>query len=165
MKTIFFFIFNSLCFYSAYAQNTDKQKRYIKTPTGYLMVLRQGDSILTNIQQLALAENIPSAGFTGIGFAGYAKFGYFNAQTKEYEPKEFFDVEIASFSGSIAWENGKPSLHVHAVVTGKDFNAVGGHLLTAAVGTGSMEIMITVYDRKLERKKDPAIGANVLQLE
>jgi len=32
-------------------------------------------------------------------------------------------------------------------------------------GTGSAEITVIVHDRKLERKVDPEIGANVLKLE
>jgi hypothetical protein len=42
--------------------------RYTKVPTGYLMVLPQGDNILKEIEDLAVAENIPSATFTGMGF-------------------------------------------------------------------------------------------------
>lgn len=37
-------------------------------PAGYLMVLRQGDDILKEIEQLAINENIQSANFTGMGF-------------------------------------------------------------------------------------------------
>lgn len=65
---------------------------------------------------------------------------------------------------SIAWKDNKVALHTHGVVTDKNFKAYGGHLLKATVGTGSVEIMITVHDKMLERKKDPTLGADVLQL-
>ena len=39
------------------AQSTD---RYIKTPTGYLMVLRHGDDVLVQLEQLTVRERIPS---------------------------------------------------------------------------------------------------------
>jgi len=146
---------------SIFAQDTTK--RYIKTPTGYLMVLRQGDDVFMQIEKLVHVEKIPSANFTGMGFVN-AKFGFFNFKTKEYEPKEFTKVELASMAGSIAWQNDKVSLHIHGVVTGNDFKAYGGHLLSATVDTGSLEIMVTVHDHKLERKLEQPLGANVLQL-
>jgi len=147
------------------AAQDDRQKRYTKVPGGYLMVLRQGDSIINRIEELAVKENIPSAGFTGLGFAGYVKFGFFDAQTKQFIPKEIRDVELAGINGSIAWENNKPSIHLHAVAGDKNLQSYSGHVLSAAVGTGSVEIMITVYTKKLQRKKDAEIGANVLEVE
>ncbi|WP_231426815.1 PPC domain-containing DNA-binding protein [Pedobacter sp. Leaf250] len=141
----------------------DTAKRYIKTATGFLMVLRQGDDVLAHLENFAVKESIPSASYSGMGFVN-AKFGFFNFKTKEYEPEEFKDVELASMSGSIAWQNGKASLHTHGTVTGKDFKAYGGHLLAATVGTGSVEITIIVHQQKLERIKEEPLGANVLNL-
>ncbi len=40
---------------SVNAQQKD-QCRYIKTPTGYLMVLRQGDDVLAHIENMAKTE-------------------------------------------------------------------------------------------------------------
>lgn len=127
------------------------------------MVLRQDDDVLKQLEDFATQENIPAASFTGMGFVN-VKFGFFNFKTKEYEPKEFKDVELASMTGSIAWQDGKVSLHTHGVVTGKDFKAYGGHMLDAKVGTGSVEITITLHDQKLIRKKEEPLGANVLNL-
>lgn len=146
---------------SLFAQDTTK--RYIKTPTGYLMVLRQGDDVFSNIEKLAKMEKIPAANFTGMGFVN-AKFGFFNFKTKEYEPKEFTKVELASMTGSIAWKQDEVSLHIHGLVTGSDFKAYGGHLLQATVDTGSLEIVVIVHDQKLQRKMEQPLGANVLQL-
>jgi len=146
---------------SSNAQNAPK---YVKVPTGYLMVLRQGDNVFSELEKFAEKEKIPSANLSGMGFVN-AEFGFFNFKTKEYEPKKFKDVELASMSGSIAWKEGKPSLHCHGTVTGKDFKAYGGHLLAATVSTGSLEIIITVHDKQLERVTEQPLGANVLQLK
>ena len=146
------------------AQTNSQIKRYTKIPAGYLMVLRQGDSILPEIEKLAEREKIPSASFTGMGFVNM-KFGFFNFDTKEYDPKEFNEVELASMNGSIAWQNGKVSIHAHGVVTDKNFNAFGGHILSGAVSTGSLEIMVTVHNKRLERKFEEPLGANVLSVE
>jgi predicted DNA-binding protein with PD1-like motif len=138
--------------------------RYTKTPTGFLMVLRENDDVLAQIENLAKTENIPSASFTGIGFAREATFGFYDFQAKKFNPKTFKKVEMGSLTGSIAWNEKGPSIHVHGVATDDKFDAYGGHLLSLFVGTGSMEIYITVHDKKLERKIEQPLNANVLQL-
>jgi predicted DNA-binding protein with PD1-like motif len=139
--------------------------RYTKTSAGYLMVLRQGDNVFAELEAMAVKENISFANFTGIGFFGKVQFGYFNKTTKKYELREFADVEAVSVTGSIAWENNKPSLHMHCVVGDKDMNAFGGHILSGVVGTGSLEVYIVINDKKLERKEDISIGAKVLEIK
>lgn len=143
---------------------TDNKRRYTKVPSGYLMILRQGDDILKELEKFAIAENIPSANFTGMGFVN-AQFGFFDAATKKYIPKDFNNVEMASMHGTIAWQNGKVSIHTHGVVGDSNFNAYAGHILSGSVSTGSLEVMITPHDKKLERKMDEQLGANVLDID
>lgn len=165
-KTIFTILF-FMALITAHAQekvNTEKC-RYIKTAYGYLVVLREGDDVLANIENLAREKQIPSANFTGIGFASEATFGFYDFNAKKFNPKTFNKVEMGSLTGSIAWKEGKPSIHVHGVATDDKFDAYGGHILALKVGTGSMEIYITVHNEKLERKLEQPLGANVLQLD
>lgn len=138
--------------------------RYTKTPTGFLMVLRQGDDVISNIENLAKAENIPSANFTGIGFASEVTFGFYDFNEKKFNPKTFKKVEMGSLTGSVAWNEKGPSIHIHGVATDEKFNAYGGHILSLQVGTGSMEIYVTVNSEKLERKIEQPLNANVLQI-
>lgn len=150
---------------TTFAQSATESKRYTKVPQGYVMVLRQGDDIVKQLEAFAKTENIPSGNFTGMGFASSVIFGFFNAQTKQFERQEFQKVEIASLSGSIAKKGEAYSIHTHGVVTGRDFTAHGGHVLFASVGTGSVEIMIAVHDKTFERRYDSKIGADVMCLE
>jgi predicted DNA-binding protein with PD1-like motif len=143
--------------------NADAKKRYVKVPAGYLMVLKQGDGVINQLEDFAQSEKILSANFTGMGFVNIT-FGFFNFQTKKYEPRTFNDVELVSMHGTIAWKNDSVSIHAHGVVADKTFHAYGGHILKAKVGTGSVEVLITTHDKRFERKKDEAIGADVLQL-
>lgn len=167
MKAIQFYIsmilISILISSEAIAQKTQPDvPRYTKVPVGYLMVLRQGDNIFEEIETMAQIENIPSANFTGMGFVNMT-FGFFDFKKKEYDPKqEFKDVELASMHGTIAWQKGKVSLHAHGTVTGKDFKAFGGHILSGTVSTGSLEILVTLHDKKMERVKEEKLGANVL---
>jgi uncharacterized protein len=138
--------------------------KYIPTSVGFLMVLTHGDNVLAQLEKLASEEGVPSASFFGLGFAERAKFGFFDFEKKAYDPKVFEDVEVSNLIGTIAWEEGNPSIHAHGTATDSRFNAVGGHLLELHVGTGSMEITVIVHPSKLSRAIDPAIGGRVLQL-
>lgn len=146
------------------SENPAAPVRYVATPTGYLMVLRQGDNVLDHLNKLAEREQIPSASFSGMGFAGTATFGFYDFGRKEFDPRSFEAVEVASLTGTLAWQQGKPSIHAHGLVTDANFQTFGGHLLGLVVGTGSMEITLIVHDKKLERAIDPTIEANILGL-
>ncbi|ACU61640.1 PPC domain-containing DNA-binding protein [Chitinophaga pinensis] len=159
MKKIAYFLIQLLSVGLA----ANAQSPYVKVPAGYLMVLQQGDDLFAQLEAFMLKENIPAANFTGMGFVN-AKFGFFNQQTKQYDPRSFDNVELASMQGSIAWQQDTVSIHAHGVVTDNTFQAYGGHMLGATVSTGSVEIMITVHDKRFKRVKDEKIGANVLQL-
>jgi predicted DNA-binding protein with PD1-like motif len=128
------------------------------------MVLRQNDNVLVQLENLVRAEKIPSATFTGMGFVDIT-FGFFDFESKAYNPRDFKSVELVSMHGTIAWKNDSTSIHAHGVIADKTFQAFGGHILNATVGTGSVEILITVHDKPFERMKDDAIGADVLILD
>lgn len=148
---------------SGQTKNQDTMKRYVKVPAGYLMVLKQGDDLMKELETFAGRERIPSANISGMGFVNIS-FGFFNFEKKKYEPKAFDNVELANMVGTIAWQQGKPSIHAHGVVAGRDFVAYGGHILSASVSTGSLEILITLHDKSFERKMDEQLGANVLDI-
>lgn len=158
MKTLFCFLLLPMLLS---AQNPVK---YTKIPGGYMMVLERGDDILKEISNLAEAEKIPSASFSGFGFVNM-EFGFFDFEKKKYEPRKFEGVELASMTGSIGWQKGKPSIHAHGLVSGPDFQAYGGHILNGTVGTGTLEVIIRVNDKKFERVFDTQKGHNVLCLE
>jgi predicted DNA-binding protein with PD1-like motif len=149
---------------NARAEEMNLNGKYIKTPTGYLMVLRHGDNVIAHLEQLAIAEKVPSASFVGIGFMGEATFGFYDFGRNQFDPKTFRNVEMANMTGTIAWKEGRPSIHAHGIVTDGNFNAVGGHVLGLTVGTGSSEITIILHQEKLDRFVDPAFSANVLGL-
>jgi predicted DNA-binding protein with PD1-like motif len=138
--------------------------KYLPTRTGFLMVLTQGDDLFAELNKLATQENLTSASLTGFGFAGSVTFGFFDFAKRDYDPATYRDREMTGITGTLAWKDGKPSLHAHGVGCGNDFSTVGGHLLALTVGRGSLEVTLTVHPQRLERKEDPTIGANVLRL-
>jgi uncharacterized protein len=166
MKFLFtFLVFVFALFVQAQVQstNSDNMKRYVKVPTGYLMVLKQGDNLFQELEKFAETEAIQSANFTGMGFVDIT-FGFFDFKTKKYNPKDFKAVELASMHGTIAWKQNDISIHAHGVVGDKNFQAFAGHILGAVVSTGSAEIMIFLHDKHFQREKDESIGADVLEI-
>ena len=139
-------------------------RRHIAVPNGFLMVFRQGDDVFAMIEAIMRDEQIASASIAGFGFAGEVRFGFFNFERGEYEPQTFRDLEITGLTGTLAWKDGKPAIHAHAAGGDRQFRVVGGHVLGLIVGRGSFEVSATVYPTRLERRLEPDIGANVLQL-
>lgn len=138
--------------------------RYVAVPQGFLMVLRRGDDVFAHLEALTRNEAIPSAMLLGFGFAGRATFGFYDFSAKDFRPKTFENLELTNLTGSLAWKEGKPSVHAHGTATDDSFQAYGGHLLALEVGRGSIEILVTVLPTQLERAIEPDVGANVLQL-
>lgn len=138
--------------------------RHVAVSGGYLMVLRQGDDVFARLEALMREAEVPSAAIRGFGFAAKATFGFVNHATGAYDPRIFTDVEVTGVTGTLAWTEGAPAIHAHGAAAGRDFQAVGGHLLGLIVGRGSFEVLITVLDRRLERSMDPDLCAKVLQL-
>ena len=136
----------------------------IRTPSGFLMVLTEGDDLFAALTALAEREAIPAASFTGFGFAGTVTFGYYDFGTRTYKPSTYRGREMSGINGTLAWKDGKPSVHAHGVGGGPDFSVVGGHLLALTVGRGSLEVTLLRHDRRLERTEEPSIGANILRL-
>lgn len=141
-----------------------ERARYMPTPTGFLMVLRQGDDVLARLEALMQDEAIPAATLSGFGFAHRVSFGFFDFAAKAYRPRTMQDLEVTNLTGTLAWKEGKPAIHAHAAAGDASFRTFGGHLLALEVGRGSFELAITVLPRRLERAVDPDVGANVLQL-
>lgn len=139
-------------------------RRHIATPTGFLMVLRQGDDVFARLEALMREEAIRSAVISGFGFAGKVTFGFFDFEASDYRPRTMENLELANMTGTLAWKEGKPSVHAHGVAGDSGFRTFGGHLLALEVGRGSLEISVTVIPTRLERALEPGIGANVLQL-
>jgi uncharacterized protein len=139
-------------------------RRHIAVADGFLMVLRQGDDVFASLEALMRDERIASASIRGFGFARTARFGFFDFARGDYDPREFNDLEITGLTGTLAWKDGKPAVHAHATGAGRDFTAVGGHVLGLVVGRGSFEMTVSVYDQRLERRFEDDIGATVLQL-
>jgi predicted DNA-binding protein with PD1-like motif len=140
-------------------------KRYIAVPNGFLIVFRRGDDVFVGIEAMMREQQTPSASMAGFGFVAEARFGYFNFERGDYDAQTFENLEITALIGTLAWKEGKPAIHAHATGGDRQFRMAGGHVLGLVVGRGSFELSVVVHPQRLERRLEPDIGANVLQLQ
>ena len=138
--------------------------QYRKVENGYFLRLIKGEEVVSSIVQFAANEKIASGAFFGLGAINNFDLGYYDLKTRKYEKEHFAeDMEVGSITGNIATLDGKPFVHTHVTVSGKDLRAFTGHLFSAEVAL-TLEIFIFASSAKIERKMDGAIGLNLLDL-
>ena len=100
------------------------------------------DEVVSGLAEFAEKNKIGEAYVTGVGGLSSATFGWTDPAIgccKKIEIKE--KVEVSSFTGNITTQDGKIQVHFHALVTGADGVARGGHLFEAKVQP-TMELYI-----------------------
>ena len=131
---------------------------------GFLLRLDKGDEIITSLTDFAEKEKISFASVSGIGAAGKAVLAIFDTKKKQYIEREFVgDLEIVSMMGNITISDNKPKAHLHCCISSHDYLARAGHLVSATVSV-TCEIVLNVFEKRIERKKDEATGLMLLKL-
>jgi predicted DNA-binding protein with PD1-like motif len=131
----------------------------------FAVILHSGDEAVRCLQEFATRERLGAAQITAIGALSGAELAYFDWDSKTYQSIPVREqVEVASLVGDIAVSpEGKPSLHVHAVLGRRDGSALAGHLLEARVRP-TLEIIITESPAHLCKRKDPESGLALISL-
>ena len=134
-------------------------------PKSFALIFETGDEIAGVLQQFAKKQGLAGSTFKAIGALSYAKLGWFNLETKMYDPACVLDeqVELLSLIGDIALKDGEPQVHAHVVVGRFDGSAHGGHLLEARVRP-TCELILTESPTHLQKKYDPESGIALIQL-
>lgn len=98
---------------------------------------------------------------SGIGMVRSVKLGFWNG--REYEIERYAaPMELLSLSGSIAAQEGKTSVHIHACLAGRDHKSMGGHLVSADANNIN-EITLAPYGPgAFLREFSSATGLNML---
>ena len=135
-----------------------------KTEKGYIIRIFRGEKVIETLTKFCERENIKGAYFHGLGAVEESEFGYYDLSKKEYFFKKYEEMmEVVSMTGNVSLLEGKTTLHVHAVFSDTENNTLGGHIKEATVGV-TIEVHLTDYGESLERKFDPEIGLNLLEL-
>jgi Plants and Prokaryotes Conserved (PCC) domain len=72
-------------------------------------------SLFCELLQFARGQGLAGSSFKAIGALSHAKLGWFNWETKKYDPACVLDeqVELLSLIGDIALSDGEPQVHEH----------------------------------------------------
>ncbi len=122
------------------------------------------EDLIIGLSILAKDNRINSGYFTGIGTLKDPILGYFEKEKKEYK-KEMFkgEYELLALTGNISWYKETPIIHAHAVISGKNFLAFGGHVFSAPVAV-TAEIFIHTLSSLIERKEEPLYNLKLLDI-
>ena len=131
----------------------------------FVVVLDSGDEAFRSISDFAAAESVTAAAVTAIGAFQNATVGWFDFASKTYRKIPVVEqCEVLSAIGDIgAGDDGKPSLHVHAVLGLSDRFPRGGHLLEGVVRP-TLEVIVTETPAHLHRRKRPELGIALIDL-
>ena len=138
-------------------------------------MIREGDLIAITLEDgedivESLTGACERAGITagmivsGIGMVRDANIGYWDG--KKYNVDHYGNPsELLSMHGSIALDNGRPSLHIHVNLSGKDHIAFGGHLVGAKVNNVNEIAILKFFSSSFRRAHDEKTGLSLLRMD
>ena len=131
----------------------------------FVLVLDDGDEAFGAITKFCEEQNITGASLTAIGAFKRAKLGFF-----DFAQKRYIDIpvdtqsEVLSAIGDVAVDDeGKASVHMHAVLGFADGSTKGGHFISGIVHP-TLEIIISESAVALRRRKRPDLGIALLDV-
>jgi len=138
---------------------------YKKIAETFIVRLEIGEELCECLLSLAEKEGIGIAEISGIGAASSAQAGIFDAASKSYVPVETEDyMELVSLTGNLTRKDGRPYLHVHALladpVSGK---SLAGHLTRLVIGA-TAEIFVRVLPGEAGRMVCGETGLNLMDV-
>lgn len=131
----------------------------------HIVVLESGEEAFSALTGFANEARIAGASVSAIGAFENATVGWFDFQTKQYKkiPVDA-QCEVLSALGDVATgDDGKASLHLHAVLGLADGTTRGGHLLEGKVRP-TLEVIFTETPKNLRRRKQQHLGIALIDL-
>ena len=131
----------------------------------FVLVLAADEEAFAAISDFAARESLSAASLTAIGAFERATLGWFDLANKTYKPIHIeSQCEGLSLLGDIALgDDGKPSLHMHAVMGLSDGTTRGGHFLKGIVRP-TLEVTINETPARLRRRQRPELGLALIDL-
>ena len=131
----------------------------------FVLILDQGEEAFKAITDFANTQNITGASVSAVGALAEAKVGWFDLSAKTYRPIGVSEqCEVLSLLGDVAQgDDGKASLHLHAVLGMQDGSVRGGHFLSGSVRP-TLEVTIRETVAHLRRKKRPELGIALISI-
>ncbi|PWE53746.1 DNA-binding protein [Metarhizobium album] len=131
----------------------------------WVLVLDEGEEAFDAMSRFAQENEIAGASLTAIGAFRSATLGFFDFATKKYkEIPVDSQTEVLSAIGDVAvGDDGKASLHLHAVLGFEDGSTKGGHFIRGVVHP-TLEIIIRESAVGFRRRKRDDLGIALIDL-
>jgi predicted DNA-binding protein with PD1-like motif len=131
----------------------------------HVLVLDPGEEAFAAIEAFARKTGIAAASLSAIGAFERATVGWFDVAAKDYRRIAVGEqCEVLSALGDIAVDDeGRASLHLHAVLGLADGTTRGGHFLEGIVRP-TLEVMVTETPVSLRRRRHKDLGVALLDL-
>ncbi len=131
-----------------------------KSQNAWVVVLSRGEKVKDSLDAWAKGAGVFGGAVTAIGAVENPTLAYYDLEKKEYLKRTFSgDYELVGLSGNFS----ETGLHAHAVISGPDFAAYGGHLVEATVSI-TCEVFVVPTDA-IGRRMDPKSGLKHMQLD
>jgi uncharacterized protein len=128
----------------------------------YTVIFYKGDEVLSGLTDFAIQHKIEDAHFTAIGAVSGGTLAWLDPTNKIYHRISVAEqVEVLSLIGDVATFNGKPVVHMHAVLGKPNGNTIGGHVFELNVNP-TLEVFVTVNATPLGKKPDDASGMKLI---
>lgn len=131
----------------------------------YVVVLDANEEAFATLAAFATEQGLTAASITAIGAFERATVGWFDFADRSYRKIPVTEqCEVLSLIGDIAMgDDGKASLHLHAVLGLKDGSTRGGHFLEGAVHP-TLEATIIETPVELHRRHRKDLGIALIEL-
>lgn len=135
---------------------------YQRNGQNLIIRLDPGEEVIATLTEIVQKESVRLANVTGIGAVNDATVGTYAVAEQTYRKQNLQgDMEIVSLNGTVSEMEGEAYLHLHAVLGDIDGKVTGGHLNQAVI-SGTGEIVMTLIDGAVDRKRDEKVGLNIL---
>jgi len=106
------------------------EERPYLTGRTYLFRLPKGKDLLESLADFCHDNQVKCGVVQVVGSVANATVAYFDQAKKKYDKKVINEeMELLSLQGNISIQDNRPTVHAHVMLSGKDYNVVGGHLL------------------------------------
>jgi predicted DNA-binding protein with PD1-like motif len=130
----------------------------------FVVVLDAGDEAFSAVTDFANKNRLGGASLTALGAFESATVAWFDLRARTYRPIEINQqCEGLTLLGDIAiGDDGKSSLHMHAVLGLEDGSTRGGHFLRGVVRP-TLEVTIVEAPTHLRRRKQSGPGLALIR--
>ena len=136
----------------------------IESPGGWIARLDPGEELPRDLLAAVRPLGFGLLAVSGIGAVSRAILGYFDLDRNRYvETVLEENLEVVSLQGNITRVDGVPFLHAHVLVSRRDGQVLGGHLMSARVSV-TVELVLARFDAAASRQVDPRFGLKLLRL-